>query len=84
MALSCFALQVPDVRVATRVPGLMLERDSARSAEIYFTVIFQPSRCSLAGQPLATPTAGVARGWPARLSRWALVAPSSFCTALAE
>ena len=27
MALSCFALQVPDVRVATRVPGLMLHRD---------------------------------------------------------
>ena len=28
MALSCFALQVPDVRVATRVPGSMLQRDS--------------------------------------------------------
>ena len=29
VALSCFALQVPDVRVATRVPGSMLKRVSA-------------------------------------------------------
>ena len=27
VAPSCFALQVPDVRVATRVPGSMLQRD---------------------------------------------------------
>ena len=27
VALSCFPLQVPDARVATRVPGSMLHRD---------------------------------------------------------
>ena len=36
VALSCFALQVLDVRVATRVPGSMLQRDSARSVGKYF------------------------------------------------
>ena len=46
MALSCFALQVPHVRVATQVPGSMVERDSAQSAENFFTVIF-PSRRAL-------------------------------------
>ena len=40
MAFSCFALQVPDVRVATRVPGSMLERDSAQSAETFFRLHF--------------------------------------------
>ena len=36
VALSCFALQVPDVRVAPRVPGSMVQRDSARSVDKNF------------------------------------------------
>ena len=52
VALSCFPLQVPDVRVATRVPGSMLHRDVKTSSETLGPV--SPIQCTRLQRDRAT------------------------------